>query len=208
MAESPNKEETEKLEQFEKVVKALTRKVLSLENKITEMQNKKQPSGKIVDQSLSGSEEEKEIETEKVLSENCLNENISFNTSDIKDNTSTPKVNKVRVKKNKIQDELLSCEICNYKCKKEKSIENHMLTKHTSHECKECKQKLPSVTKLLKHVADNHYEVQGNVQNRTSKDDTTENIEANSINKEGDCGMKDKEKSFVFSESRFFDKFL
>ena len=83
MAESTNREETEKLKQFEKVVKALTRKVLSLENKITEMQKKKQLSGKIVDQSLSGSEEEKEIETEKVLSENCLNENISFITSDI-----------------------------------------------------------------------------------------------------------------------------
>ena len=66
-----------------------------------------------------------------------------------------------------------------------------MLTKHTSHECKECNEKLPSVTKLLKHVADNHYEVQGNVQNRTPKEDTTENIEANSINKEG---IKDKEK--------------
>ena len=83
-----------------------------------------------------------------------------------------------------------------------------MLTKHKSHECKECNEKLPSVTKLLKHVADNHYEVQGNVQNRTSKEDTTENIEANSINKEGDHGIKDKEKSFVFSESRFFDEFL
>ena len=33
-----------------------------------------------------------------------------------------------------------------------------MLTNHTSHECKKCKEKLPSVTKLLKHVADNHYE--------------------------------------------------
>ena len=57
-------------------------------------------------------------------------------------------------------------------------------------------------------MADNHYEVQGNVQNRTSKEDTTENFEANSINKEGDHGIKDKEKSFVFSESRFFDEFL
>ena len=100
MAESPNKKETEKLEQFEKVVKALTRQVLRQENKITKMQNKKNTRRKIVDQSLSGSEEEKEIETEKVLSENCLNENISFNTSDIKNNTSTPKVKKVRVEKN------------------------------------------------------------------------------------------------------------
>ena len=83
-----------------------------------------------------------------------------------------------------------------------------MLTKHTSHEFKECKEKLPSVTKLLKHLADNHCEVQGNLQNRTSKEDTTENIEANSINKEGDLGIKVKEKSFVFSESRFLDKFL
>ena len=101
VAESTNKEESEKLEQFEKVVKALTRKVLSLEKKITETKNKMKPSGKLVEQTLSISEEEKESEIEKVLSENCLNDNISFNTSDIKDYTSTPKVNKVKVKKGK-----------------------------------------------------------------------------------------------------------
>ena len=84
------------------------------------MNNKVQPSGKLEEQKLSISEEEKESDIEKVLSENCLNDNISFNTSDIKDNTSTPKVNKVKVKKSKIKVDLLSCKICNYKCKKKK----------------------------------------------------------------------------------------
>ena len=163
------------------------------------MDNKMQPSGKLEEQKLSISEEEKESEIEKVLSENCLNDNISFNTSDIKGNTSTPKVNKVKVKKSKIKVDLLSCKICNYKCKKEISLENHMLIKHESHECKECKEKLPSAMKLLKHVAEKHFKDQGNVQDRTSEEDAVEKDEACNINKGGDHGIEEKEKSFVFS---------
>ena len=39
--------------------------------------------------------------------------------------------------------------------KKKSSLENNIVNKHASSECKECKEKLPSHMKLLKHVAEN-----------------------------------------------------
>ena len=165
------------------------------------MQNKKQPSGKFVDQSLSGCEEEKEIETEKVLSKNCLNENISFNTSDIKDNTSTPKVKKVRVKKSKKFK--INCYPVKYATinVKRKSLQKIICSPSTQvmsvksarrnyHQLQSCSNMWQTITMRFKGMY-----------KKKSKEDTTENIEANSINKKEDHGIKDKEKSFVFSES-------
>ena len=80
-------------------MRALTQKVLNLENEITEMKNEKQPSGNIVKRSLLVSDAEKESETEKSNKWNCLIDNSNFNTSDIKENTSTPTMNKDKVKK-------------------------------------------------------------------------------------------------------------
>ena len=51
-----------------------------------------------------------------------------------------------------------------------------MLTKHEGHECKECKEKLPSFMKLLKHVADYHYKDEEHEQVKTSEDDVLQNI--------------------------------
>ena len=69
MVELTNKVESEKFQQLEKVVKALSRKVLSLESELKELKNK--------------SEEEK---------------GISFNINDVKYSSSTPKDVKQKVK--------------------------------------------------------------------------------------------------------------
>ena len=99
-----------------------------------------------------------------------------------------------------------------------------MLTKHKDHMCKECKEKFPSPMKLLKHVAKHrinetneakdlkdqgeeviHFkenQVKADIKNsdkvklmkRTKSIETTDNEERN--------------KSFFFSKSQFFDEFL
>ena len=98
-----------------------------------------------------------------------------FNTSDLKDNSSTPKKGKDRGEESKNKDDFQSCRLCNYKCKKESSLENHMVTKHVSSESKECKEKLPSSMKLPKHMAENHYKEQEYVQNKRNKDKIVKN---------------------------------
>ena len=72
----------DKLEQMDKVVRALVRKVLSLESDLEEMKNKKEIKG-------LGTRNEvkvKEIETEKLeLKENHSISKVSFHNNDIKD---------------------------------------------------------------------------------------------------------------------------
>ena len=85
----------DKLEQMDKVVRALVRKVLSLESNLEEMKRKKEIEG------LGATNEVKikEIETEKSeLKENCSINKVLFHNNDIKDSCSTPKKNKGREK--------------------------------------------------------------------------------------------------------------
>ena len=136
----------EKLEQMEKVLHAMTRKVLSLE---TDMKDMKINHHKTVE------------ELKKQLSE-CLkeqngvaDENCTFNQNDIENATSTPKAKKSQIKTPDIKADMHKCKECNYTCKKEKSLKSHILTKHEVHQCKECGDNLPNFMQLLKHVA-NH----------------------------------------------------
>ena len=48
--------------------------------------------------------------------------------------------------------------MCDYKVKKEATLQKHIITKHQDHVCKECKEKLPSFMDLLKHVSTHHVE--------------------------------------------------
>ena len=50
----------------------------------------------------------------------------------------------------------LTCTKCEYKTMQETTLEKHMITKHSEHECKDCKKKLPNFMALLKHVAEHH----------------------------------------------------
>ena len=43
-----------------------------------------------------------------------------------------------------------------YTCKKKPSLKKYMVTKHEEHQCKVCKEKLPTFMELLKHIAKQH----------------------------------------------------
>ena len=65
LAESSNRIESEKLEQLDKVVKSLIRKVLSLENQKTKLKDKSDYSAKIAEPKLPVNEKEKKTESVK-----------------------------------------------------------------------------------------------------------------------------------------------
>ena len=65
-----------------------------------------------------------------------------------------------------------------------------MVTKHSEHPCKECKEKLPTFMDLLKHVAKHH-----------CKEQDTEQVENNFIQDQGDhkeVETKEVKSYFVF----------
>ena len=82
---------------------------------------------------------------------------------------------------------MLRCKECDYSCKKEKTLKNHMLSKHETHQCKDCHEKLPNSIQLLKHVAKQHtdYQSKTNVKEALEKDPLGElEAELNSLKKE------------------------
>ena len=116
----------------------MSRKVLSLETDIQNIKNNSKPSKDIKEQAVSKMAKEKDVEKEE-------SEEILFNPDDIKETSSTPKVKKHLLKKDNKEVGLHACKECNYVCKKETSLQKHMVTKHESHECKECHDKLSSL---------------------------------------------------------------
>ena len=64
---------------------------------------------------------------------------------------------KDKVEKMEIKNDLFKCTMCEYKCKREGTLNKHMLTKHQDHACKECKDICSSFIELLKHVASVHF---------------------------------------------------
>ena len=52
--------------------------------------------------------------------------------------------------------ELLSCDKCDYQCKKENTLNKHKNTKREPQACKVCEQKSPNMVDMLKHVVDRH----------------------------------------------------
>ena len=175
--ELTSKLETRNLDQLEKVVHALTRKVLSLENEMEVMKDK--------------------IETVKQLSnENYLDKEPSFNASEVKESTSTPKMVKDKVKKDTKAEEVFNCKECSYKSKKEKTLKKHMVNNHETHKCKECLQNLPTVGELMKHLAEHHDQHEGDNKEETELG----NISEKDIEKEERVKEKNvvNNKVFVF----------
>ena len=148
-----NEQLNDKVLVLEKVLHAMTRKVLNLETELKDIKKKsiigdanKDPNYEHV--------KGKKSETKSEVSEDNLSDN--FNHKDMKGTTSTPKGKNDNDDKQDIKDEKLSCKECDYVCKKEKTLKNHMLTKHDVHQCKECMEKLPNFMQLLKHIAKHH----------------------------------------------------
>ena len=99
-------------------------------------------------------QKKKEIDTENVQINNIgLINNCCDDIDGSKVLNSTPK-----------KKDLLNCEQCRYKCKQDKYLKKHMITKHSEHQCKECAEKFPTFIELLKHVVNQHFEEQGEVQ--------------------------------------------
>ena len=101
--------ESKKLQQLEKVVHALTRKVLSLEDQVKVMKNKKETD-------------------QEDINHKCFTRESSFNHEDIM--SSTPKDLKEKVKE-KNEEDRFKCKECKYKCKKEATLKKHMITNHS-----------------------------------------------------------------------------
>ena len=157
--------EQDTVEKLQVVVRAMSRKVLSLESEIKNIKINSKPSKDVKEQAVSEMAKEKDAGKEE-------SEEILFDPNDIKDTTSTPKVKKHLLKKEKKEVALHACKECNYVCKKEASLQKHMVTKHESHECKECHEKLSSFIELLKHVSIHHFKEQAEAEVKENEVET------------------------------------
>ena len=112
-------------------------------------------------------------------------------------------------KKNKIK-----CKKCECTCQKESTLTKHINTKHMNQDCNVCLLKLGSTMELLQHKAKEHsgIEDQNNKEEKKIKSsekqdqDEVKSIKINEDMKRVD--PEEKDTSYVFSESKFFDEFL
>ena len=52
----------------------------------------------------------------------------------------------------------LKCELCNYNCEKETTLNKHVLSKHTKQKCTVCGKEFGTSIELLSHIAREHHE--------------------------------------------------
>ena len=151
VADITNKEvsKDEKVEQLEIVVKALVRKVLSLESELKDMKTNK---------GLDTQEHIREnvIEVKEDISEDIFNPK-SYSSPKEKQNRSQLKVNKDEISKSETKENFFKCTECKYKSKKKANLDKHIITSHEDHGCKECNENFKSFIELLKHVSKYHF---------------------------------------------------
>ena len=198
------------VKKLENVLKVMTRKVINLEEELLSVKEiLKNSSLDTTKEGLGHQESGKE-------NVNVLKGDISKKDFNPK-SASSPKV-KDKVKKGEEKELFFTCSKCNYKSKKEALLKKHMLTKHEDHNCKECQEKFQSLMELLNHVAKHHVNEKDEVnlikdrggeavkkeinQEKANEEDSDE-VQRTKIMKN-----KGKDKSFVFSESQFFNEFL
>ena len=178
-----NEQLKDKLQVFEKVLHAMTRKVLSLETEVEKL-IKKSSNNVMIDNPTYKVDKVVDVQdTQKEM----VDESNSFSHEEIKEKCSTPKENKEKVDKVKTKSDLLNCDECNYTCKKEKSLKNHKLTKHEHHKCKECNENLPNFMQLLKHVAKYH----NTEDDEKSKEEVVKNNEVSKVHHQIDHSEED-----------------
>ena len=141
----------------EKVMKALSRKVLILESEMEGIKKK------------YTERENKNEERLEIYDKNSFNP-TSCSSPKEKITGSKPNVLKDKVKTNKIKEGLFNCNICDYKVQKEETLKKHMVIQHEDHTCKECKHKLPSFMELLKRIAEKHAKDRGEEKGEKAKD--------------------------------------
>ena len=178
-----NEEFKEKFKVLEKVLHAMTRKVLYLETALKDIKEK----------SNIEHVKEKENETKDEASDGNLS--FNFNHKDLKGSSSTPNNKNDKYDESDLKVEMLSCKECKYSCKKEKSLKNHMLTKHEIHQCKECQEKLPTLMQLLKHMAKHHTDNENKTKDIQSEENKVHKEEKELEELEGELSSLKKELS-------------
>ena len=80
----------------------------------------------------------------------------------------TRKEKKVNIEKDEKKD-LFNCKQCRYKCKQEITLNKHMITKHSEHQCKEWDDKFLTFMELLKHASNQHFKEHFEVQDEDNE---------------------------------------
>ena len=176
----------QKVEMLEKVLHAMTRKVLSLETKVEKVEKKSN---------------EKEKDEVKIDNKNECQKEVDIETQYFKITEDNKKVSKLKddnvsvfrfeaenkSQKMVLKDKDFKCDHCDYKCKKHSTLMNHKHLKHTVHTCKICSEEFKTPMELVSHVAKDHHEEEEvwNVKHQSTPKSDKETINS----------------SFVFSES-------
>ena len=91
---------------------------------------------------------------------NTASQQHEYESNNIKESEKTEGTEQKEDKKindEKSSQKLLACNMCEYKCKRETTLNKHKNTKQEEQICKICKHISPTVIDMLKHVADKHY---------------------------------------------------
>ena len=93
-------------------------------------------------------------------------ESESNNTKESEKTEGTEQKEDKKINDEKSSQKLLACNMCEYKCKRETTLNKHKNKKHEERKCKVCKRISPTVIDMLQHVADKHnnknMQIQGN----------------------------------------------
>ena len=170
--------------ELEKVVKAMSRKIIHLEEEIISVKASNHKA--------------------------CLNEPFK-DTLEFKNSTPVSEKKVLAVgdtKSKKSKKDQYKCEKCDYKCKREETLLKHMNLKHEHQECKICSKSFSSTVELLQHIAKEHNISEEYVEKVTEIQDLDE-VKIMEIDKiQESVDNNEKHRSFEFSESKFFDEFL
>ena len=79
---------------------------------------------------------------------------VAANNETVKEVAETSKVENIEA--NDSKKEFLSCELCDYKCKKMISLQKHLNTKHEEQKCNLCDKKFENAMDLINHKAEEH----------------------------------------------------
>ena len=105
-------------------------------------------------------------------------------------------------KSEETNEDQYKCKICDYKCKKEVTLHKHINTKHISVKCNVCFKKFVSTLKMLQHMAKEHNSIDNSKKVHTY--DEVISIKNNANIKL--VSHEEKDNSLVFSDG--LDEFL
>jgi hypothetical protein len=161
--------ETSRLEKLDTVVKALIRKVLTLENEIEEIKTKEYDSEDENMYNIKGIEEHevkennKEMETSEIVYENPVQVDKT-KLDEVQDTKELENEDilsgNIKLPKKNTSRKDFKCEKCDYVCKKQTTMNKHVNTKHIDQKCKICEKEFSTSLELIQHVAKEHHKEQ------------------------------------------------